>query len=207
MSTLPLATKLTRRQQIPADMDDQLVRRGIFDSIKHAVQKVGNTIKSGIKKVGNAVKTVVHKVGNAAKKTVHWMKTTGAPAIKFGLKAVSTAGRAASKVVQFVPGWGKPVSVALEAHSKVAGAISDKIPGKIPRKLRRASNVMDKANKIMDYIPRRRGFSEESEEAFQQRDIGETYHFEERDDFAFESRDESYFEAEERDIYERYDLD
>jgi len=62
--------------------------------------------------------------------------------------------------------------------------------------------VMDKADQIMGYIPRRREFSEE--EAFQQRDIGETYHFEERDDIALENRDKSYFE---RDIYERYDLD
>ena len=47
-------------------------------------------------------------------------------------------------------------------------------------------NIMDKADKIMDCIPRRRGFSEDSEEAFQQRDIDETY-FEERDDFALEN--------------------
>ena len=48
-------------------------------------------------------------------------------------------------------------------------------------------NIMEKANTIMDYIPRRRGFSEDSKEAFQ--------HFEERDDFSLENRDESYFEA------------
>ena len=65
-------------------------------------------------------------------------------------------------------------------------------------------NVMNKANKIMDYIPRRRDLEEN---AFQQRDIGEAYYFEERDDFVLENREESYFEANERDIYERYDPD
>ena len=68
-------------------------------------------------------------------------------------------------------------------------------------------HIMDKADQIMDYIPRRRGFSEDSEEAFQQRDIDETYFEERDDDFALENRDGSYFEADERDIYERYDLD
>ena len=49
-------------------------------------------------------------------------------------------------------------------------------------------NIMNKADKIMGYIPRRRDLSEE--EVFQQRDNSEASYFEERDD-----------------IYERYDLD
>jgi len=64
--------------------------------------------------------------------------------------------------------------------------------------------VMNKANKVMEFIPRE--FSEEFE-AFQERDISDEY-LEERDDIALENREDSYFEAYERDIYEEgYDLD
>ena len=51
----------------------------------------------------------------------------------------------------------------------------------------------------MDYIPRE--FSEE--EGFQERDIDEAYHFEERDNISLENREESYSEVNERDFYER----
>jgi hypothetical protein len=135
------------------------------------------------------------------------MKTTGAKVAKFGLKVLQSVDGVASKVASFIPGIGKPLSKAIEAESKIAGFVSDHINVKLPDNLEKGMKVMEKANKIMEYIPRRRGSSEDSEEAFQQRDIGETYHFEERDDIALENRDESYFEADERDIYERYDLD
>ena len=57
-------------------------------------------------------------------------------------------------------------------------------------------NVM---NKVVGYIPRE--FSED--EGFQQRDVDEAYHFEERDDISLENREESYSEVSERDFYER----
>ena len=85
--------------------------------------------------------------------------------------------------------------------------VSDHIHAKLSAKLQKGMNVMNKADKVMSYIPRRRELSEE--EDFQQRDISEANHLEERDDYdtALENREESYFEAYERDIYERYDLD
>ena len=133
------------------------------------------------------------------------MKTTGAKIAKFGLKVVQSVDEVAGKVVGFIPGIGKPLGKVIEAEGKVAGMISDHIHVKLPGNLQKGMNIMNKADKIMDYIPRRREFSEE--EAFQQRDISEAYHFEERDDIALENREEPYFEANERDIYERYDLD
>ena len=114
-------------------------------------------------------------------------------------------GEVVGKVVGFIPGIGKPLDRAIEGVTKVAGVISDHIHVKLSPKLEKGMKVMDKADKIMGYIPRRREFSEE--DAFQQRDISEAYQFEERDDAALENREESYFEANERDIYERYDLD
>ena len=85
--------------------------------------------------------------------------------------------------------------------------VSDHIHAKLSAKLQKGMNVMNKADKVMSYIPRRRELSEE--EDFQQRDISEANHLEERDDYdtALENREESYFEGYERDIYERYDLD
>jgi len=293
MSTLPLAARLASRQQIPTDVDDQLVRRNIFSKIKHAFQSVGRKIKSGFQKagraikkgfqkaggaikkgfqkvgsavkhgfqkaggaikkgfqkaggaikkgfhkvkqgfqkvggaikkgfqkaggaikhgfqkVGHAIKKVAQKVGKgiktAAKKVGHFIKTTGAKVAKFGLKVVQSVGEVVGKVASFIPGVGKPIQQAIHGVSKVAGVISDHIHVKLSPKLEKGMKIMDKANQIMDYIPRRREFSEE--ESFQERDIDEAYHFEERDDIALENREESYSEVNERDIYERYDLD
>ena len=143
----------------------------------------------------------------AAKKVGNFVKTTGAKVAKFGLKVVESVGTVVGKVAGFIPAIGKPIDRAIEGVSKVAGVISDHIHAKLSNKLEKGMKVMNKADKIMGYIPRRRDLSEE-EEAFQQRDIGEPYYLEERDDFELENRDESYFEAIERDdIYERYDLD
>lgn len=134
------------------------------------------------------------------------MKTTGAKIAKFGLKVVESVGEVVGKVVGFIPGIGKPLDRAIEGVSKVAGVISDHIHVKLPGKLQKGMDVMNKADKIMGYIPRRRDLSEE--EVFQQRDIGEAYYFEERDDISLENRDEPYFEADARDFYENYyDLD
>jgi hypothetical protein len=247
MTTLPLAARLARRQQIPGDMEVELVRRtSIGEKIKHAFQsfgrkvkegfqkagsaikkgfqKFGSVVKSGFQKAGSAIKSGFQKAGTAIKsgfqkvkqgfqkagsaiksgfqKVGKWVKTTGAKIAKFGLKVVESVGEVVGKVVGFIPGIGKPLDRAIEGVTKIAGVISDHIHVKLPANLEKGMKVMDKADKIMGYIPRRREFSEE--EAFQQRDIGETYHFEERDDNALENRDESYFE---RDIYERYDLD
>ena len=133
------------------------------------------------------------------------MKTTGAKIAKFGLKVAQSVGTVVGKVAGFIPAIGKPIGRAIEGVSKVAGVISDKIHAKLSNKLEKGMKVMNKANKVMGFIPRRRDLSEE-EEAFQQRDISEPYYLEERDDFELEDRDDSYFEAIERDdIYERYD--
>ena len=141
----------------------------------------------------------------AAKKVWGFMKTTGAKIAKVGLKVFESVGEVVGKFASFIPGIGKPIQQAIHGVSKVAGVVSDHIPAKLSKKLEKGMNIMNKADTIMGYIPRRREFSEE--ESFQQRDISEAYHFEERDDIALENREESYFEAYKRDIYERYDLD
>ena len=139
----------------------------------------------------------------AAKKVWHWVKTTGAKVAKFGLKVFQSVEKVGSKLVSWIPGIGKPLSKAMDAVSKVAGIASDHIHVKLPAKLEKGMNIMNKANKVMDYMPRE--LSEE--EGFQERDIDEAYHFEERDDIELENREESYSEVYERDFYERYDLD
>jgi len=68
MSTLPAVTRaLTRRQEISTDMDDQLVRRSIWDKIKHAFQSFGRKIKSGFQKAGAAIKHGFQKFGEKVK--------------------------------------------------------------------------------------------------------------------------------------------
>jgi hypothetical protein len=122
-------------------------------------------------------------------------------------------GEVAGHVASFIPGVGKPVQQAINGVSRVAGVISDRIPAKLSSKLQKGMNVMNKADKIMSYIPR--DLSEE--EAFEERDISDADYFQERDDIELENREESYLEAYERDIdeqdiyerdiYERYDMD
>jgi hypothetical protein len=127
------------------------------------------------------------------------VKTTGAKIAKFGLKVYESATAVVAKVAGFIPAIGKPLGKAIEGASKVAGVISDHIHAKLSAKLEKGMKIMNKANKIMGYIPRRRDLSEE--EAFQQRDISEAYYFEGRDDNALENREESYLDVNERDIF------
>lgn len=105
------------------------------------------------------------------------MKNTASKVAKFGLKVVSTVQTAAAKVVGYIPGL-KGVGKAMEGAAKVTGFISDKIHANLGKKLEKGMNVMNKADKVMGYIPRRRDLSEE--EGFQRR---ETYHLEERDNY------------------------
>jgi len=69
MSTLPAATRaLARRQETSTDMDDQLlVRRSIWDKIKHAFQSFGRKVKSGFQKAGAAIKHGFQKFGEKVK--------------------------------------------------------------------------------------------------------------------------------------------
>ena len=139
----------------------------------------------------------------AAKKVGNFVKTTGAKVAKFGLKVVQSVGEVVGHVASFIPGVGKGVQQAIHGVSKVAGVVSDHIHAKLSSKLEKGMKVMNKADKIMGYMPRE--FSEE--EAFLERDISDDY-LEERDDIALENREEPYFEAYERDVYEEgYNLD
>jgi hypothetical protein len=138
----------------------------------------------------------------AVKKVGKFVKTTGAKVAKFGLKVVESVGNVVGHVASFIPAIGKPIQQAIHGVSKVAGVVSDHIHANLSKKLQKGMNVMNKANKVMDYIPRE--FAEE--EAFLERDISDSdAYFEERDDNALENREESYFEVYERDIYEGYD--
>ena len=96
----------------------------------------------------------------AAQKVGRFIKTTGAKIVKFGLKVVQAVGTVVGKVLEVIPGVGKPLERAVAGVSKVAGVISDHIHVKLGRKLEKGMNVMNKATKIMGYIPRRRDLSE-----------------------------------------------
>jgi hypothetical protein len=156
------------------------VAQKVGSGIKKVAQKIGSGIKRVAQKVGAGIKKVAKKIGSgiktAAKKVWHFMKTTGAKIVKFGLKVVQTVGTAVAKVVSFIPDVGKPLERAIDGVAKGAGMISDKIHVKLPPKLQKTVNGMDKADKYMEYIPRRRDLSDE--EAFQQRDISDKYYFE-----------------------------
>lgn len=129
------------------------------------------------------------------------MRTQGSAVAKFGFKVAESVGEVVGHAAAFIPAIGKPIQEAIHGASEVAGFVSDHIKAKLSNKLQKGVNIMNKADKVMSYIPTRRDFSEE--EAFLQRDIS----FEERDDIALENRGESYFEVNERDIYEGYNLD
>ena len=94
------------------------------------------------------------------------MKTTGATIAKFGLKVVQSTGEVLGHVASFIPGIGKPIQAAIHGVSAVAGIASDKIHANLSPQLQKGMNVMNKADQIMSYIPRRRDLSEE-EESFQ----------------------------------------
>jgi ElaB/YqjD/DUF883 family membrane-anchored ribosome-binding protein len=197
MSTLPTSTRALTRRDISTNMDDQLVRRSVGSKIRAVFQKVETGIKHVAQKAVEGVKTAVKKVDN-------FVRTQGAAVAKFGLKVVESVGEAVGHAAAFIPAIGKPIQEVIHGVSEVAGFASDHIKAKLSSKLQKGTNIMNKADKVMSYIPRRRDFSEE--DSFLQRDISEAY-FEERDDIALENREESYFDAIERDIYERYDLD
>ena len=121
------------------------------------------------------------------------MKKTGAQIAKFGLKVVQTVATAASKVLsKFGPT--QSIGKAIGGFAKGAGAASDAIKanfsGKIGKRLEKGMHAM---NKINDKIPR--DLSEV--EAVQQREVGDGFYFEERDDIALDYREESYFDADE----------
>ena len=99
----------------------------------------------------------------AAKKVGHFVKTTGAKIAKFGLKVVQSVGEVVGHVASFIPGVGKGIQQAIHGVSKVAGVVSDHIHANLGKKLEKGMKVMNKANKVMDFIPR-------EEEAFQERD-------------------------------------
>ena len=134
----------------------------------------------------------------AAKKVGKFVKNNGAKVAKFGLKVVQSVGEVAGHVASYIPGVGKPVQQAIHGVSTVAGVASDHIHAKLSKKLNQGMKVMNKADKVMSFIPR-------EEDAFEQRDISDGFssYFEERDDIELENREESYFEAYERDLYER----
>ncbi|KAF9471645.1 hypothetical protein BDN70DRAFT_887872 [Pholiota conissans] len=147
-------------------------------AIKKGFQKAGHAIKKGFQKVGHAIKHVAQKIGHgikvAAKKVGHFIKTTGAKIAKVGLKIISTVQKVASKVVSFIPGVGKVLSKVMDGASAATNAISNRIHVKIGGKLGKAMKGMDKARKIVGYIPR------ELPEDFEERDLGD-FDFEEFD--------------------------
>ncbi|KAF9479851.1 hypothetical protein BDN70DRAFT_660247 [Pholiota conissans] len=148
------------------------VAKKVGSGIKKVAKKVGGGIKKVAKKVGRGIKKVAKKVGHgiktAAKKVGHFVKTTGAKIAKVGLKVWSTAQKLASKVVQFIPVVGKPLSKVLDGASAVTNAASNAIHAKIGGKLGKAMKVMDKTRKIAGYIPR-----ELPEDALEERELEE----------------------------------
>ena len=79
----------------------------------------------------------------AAKKVGKFIQTTGGKIAKFGLKIYATATKIGSRLANFIPGVGKGISKAIDAASRVANFISDKIPVKLGKKLERGMKIMD----------------------------------------------------------------
>jgi len=153
------------------------VAQKIGSGIKRVAQKIGSGIKRVAQKIGSGIKRVAQKIGSgiktAAKRVGTFIKNTGAKIAKFGLKVISAVTEVAAKVVGFIPGIGKPIGKAMEGVSEVENFVSDKIHANLGSKLEKGMNVIDKAKKIMGYIPRRRDLS--AEEGFWQRDISDAY--------------------------------
>lgn len=120
---------------------------------------------------------------------------------KFGLKALSSLTEIGSKAVGFIPGIGKPLSKAMEVVSTVENVGSKKIHANFGShgKLEKGMNIMNKADKMMKYIPIRRDLSEEEEEIFERGD--DAYYFEKRHDIPLTYREESYVDADKQNIY------
>lgn len=89
----------------------------------------------------------------AATKVGNFAKAHGALIGKVGLKAMSTAEEAASKVVTKVPGYGEVVGKVMEVEGKVLSKVSNKISVKTSKKVDDAMKGMDKAQDIMEYVP------------------------------------------------------
>lgn len=121
-------------------------RKSIAAKIRDAFHKLGHKIKHAFQKVGHAIKHAAQKVG-------HFLKTTGAKIAKVALKIVATVGKVAAKVVGFIPGVGKAVGKAMEGASEGLNKASDAIHAHIGGKLGKAMHRMDKAQKIVGYIP------------------------------------------------------
>ena len=111
----------------------------------------------------------------AAKKVGHFIKTTGAKIAKVGLKIWSTATKAISKVAQFIPVIGKPLSKAMDGAATVENKVSDSIHVKLGKKLDKAMHRMDKGQKVMGYIPRELGeiFEERGSDELDERELFE----------------------------------
>ncbi|KAF5328839.1 hypothetical protein D9619_011449 [Psilocybe cf. subviscida] len=135
-------------------------RRSLGWKIRHAFHgegnKLGHKIKHGFQKLGHAIKHAAQKVGHAikhaAQKVGHFIKTTGAKIAKVGLKIAATVGKIAGKVVGFIPG-AKGIGKAMEGGSEGLNKASDAIHAHIGGKLGKAMKRMDKAQKIVGYIP------------------------------------------------------
>ncbi|KAF5324281.1 hypothetical protein D9619_011214 [Psilocybe cf. subviscida] len=134
----------------------------------HHHESVAAKIRGAFHKVGEGIKHAAQKVG-------HFVKTTGAKIAKVGLKIVATAQKIASKAVGWLPGIGKPLGKIMEGESKGLNKASDAIHAHIGGKLGQAMHRMDKAQKVVGYIPR-----SYIPETFEERDFDDFEEFVER---------------------------
>jgi len=112
----------------------------------HHHESIAAKIRHAFHKVGEGISHAVHAVG-------HFIKTTGAKIAKVGLKIVATVQKVAAKVVGWLPGIGKPLGKIMEGESEGLNKASDAIHAHIGGKLGQAMHRMDKAQKIVGYIP------------------------------------------------------
>ncbi|KAF5324280.1 hypothetical protein D9619_011215 [Psilocybe cf. subviscida] len=171
---------LTAREEV--EMVVLVRRKSIAAKIRAAFHKVGHAIKHAFQKVGQGIKHVAQKVGqgikHAAQKVGHFIKTTGAKIAKVGLKIVATVQKVAAKVVGWLPGIGKPLGKIMEGESEGLNKASDAIHAHIGGKLGQAMHRMDKAQKVVGYIPRSvipdgSEFEEREYDDFEERGFGD----------------------------------
>ncbi|KAF8171541.1 hypothetical protein BJ912DRAFT_1147186 [Pholiota molesta] len=110
----------------------QKVKHGFRKQARRSRAKFGQKVKQGFQKAGQVLKKGFQKVGA-------WIKTTGAKIAKVGLKILSTVQKVLSKV--------------MDGESAGLNALSDRIHVDVGGKLGKAMEGMDKARKIVGYIP------------------------------------------------------
>lgn len=134
------------QRQLDENERTTLYRRSLLKKIRRRVARTVKRASRSVKRTVKAAARPVTRVAKGAVKAGRWVKKNGPQYLKFGLKVASTTTHFASHAAKFVPGWGKPLSIALKTASSVTNHASNaiKVKNMDPRLARgmRAMNTM-----------------------------------------------------------------